>query len=81
MIVIEDFILQMQVFLDSGFEWKFAVLLYQHGKCSLCKTAAIVGVNWMDLQKFLGEKGVSVYTEEMFERDLEFTKNFRKKGE
>jgi predicted HTH domain antitoxin len=78
MIVIEDYTLQNAKVSEEQLRMEIAALLYERETCSLRKAARIVGVDWMELQKFLGTKDISVYTEEMLDRDLEFAKNFRK---
>ena len=79
MIVIEDSLLQQANVNEEKLRMEIAAALYAHGPVSLRKAATIAGVDWMKLQWFLGEeKGISVYTEEMLERDFEFARNFKK---
>lgn len=78
MIVIEDYTLQHAKVSEEQLRMEIAALLYENETCSLRKAATITGVDWMELQKFLGGKGISVYSEEMLERDLEFAKSFKK---
>lgn len=78
MIVLEDDVLQTIAIPEEQLRIEIGALLYERGTCSLRKAASTVGADWVELQKFLGRKGISVYTEEMLERDLEFAKNFTK---
>ena len=78
MIVIEDAILQNASVSEEQIRMEIAALLYERQACSLRKAASVMGVSWMALQKFLGGKGISVYTEKMLERDLEFARKFEK---
>lgn len=78
MIVIEDSILQNAAVSEAEIRMEIAALLYEKEICSLRKAASMMKVDWIDLQKFLGSKGISVYTEEMLERDIAFARTFKK---
>jgi predicted HTH domain antitoxin len=78
MIVIEDEVLQRVGINEDDLRMEIGTILYQKGTCSLRKAAKIVGVDWMELQGFLGDKGIYTYTEEMFQQDLETLKSFNK---
>lgn len=76
MIVIEDSLLQRAN--EQKLRMDVAAALYEHGTVSLRKAATIAGVNWMELQWFLGEKGIYTYTEEMLTHDLETLERLKK---
>lgn len=78
MIVLEDDVLQNIAIPEEQLRMEIGAILYEKSAYSLRRTARIVGVDWMKLQAFLGDKGISTYAEELFSRDLEFGKDFRK---
>jgi predicted HTH domain antitoxin len=78
MIVIEDYTLQHAKVSEEQLRMEIAALLYERETCSLRKAARIVGVDWMKLQGFLGERGIYTYTEDMFLQDLETIKSFKR---
>lgn len=78
MIVIEDALLQRTHIDEQKLRMEIAATLYEHGEVSLRKAAAIAGVNWMELQWFLGEKGIYTYTEDMLQHDLETLERLKK---
>ena len=78
MIVIENYTLQNATVSEEQLRMEIAMLLYERETCSLRKAATILGVDWMKLQGFMGERGIFTYTEEMFLNELETIKNFKK---
>lgn len=78
MIVIEDDVLQHAAIDEEDLRMEIGAILYQKGTYSLRKTAKIIGVDWMKLQGFLGDRGIYTYTEEMFEQDMETLKNLNR---
>ena len=77
MIIIEDGTLQSAKISEQQLRMEIACVLYENEACSLRKAASIAGVDWIELQRFLGQRGISVYTEEMLKNDLEVIKSFK----
>lgn len=79
MIVIEDSLLKQAEVNEEKLRMEIAAALYAYAPVSLRKAASMAGVNWMELQWYLGkEKGIETYTEKMLLDDLKTLEQLRK---
>lgn len=78
MITIDEKELSLTPEQEKNIRLEIAIMLYEKADYSFYVAAKLAGMHWIDFVKELGEREISIFSEEAFLKDLETIKQFGK---